>query len=1237
MAVEIEGLEFQIETTATEAAKGVDALAESFSKLKKTLRGNAVKNVSDKLEAINAAAEKLTAIDKLEKLASALNQLNTVKISPTISKQLTNIGAAINSITPASVQNVTNLSAALQGMNGLQIPNLRGLGQNNRGQNQTNAPAAAPVGAGGTGAATSGMTQYTQTVTSANTATGGFMNTLRNLGGVFSRAFSALGGATLKGLKGSLNGISAAAKAAVNAGRKLGSTFGSKLAAQVKKTTAGIGKLGYAFKQVLLYQGLSSLIYGFANAMKAGINNLYQYSSLMGGTFKNSMDRLATSFQYLKNSMGAMVSPIINALAPAIDFLIDKFVALLNIVNQFFARLTGASVYTAAKKTAASYGDTISDTAGTAKKAAKEIKDATTGIDELNIISQNDDSGSGDGGGAGGTDYGSMFEQLPIENSISDFADKLKAALEAGDWKQLGTLLGEKFNEIVDSIDWSGIGHKIGYGLNGAIQTAYWFLDTANFTNLGKHIAELFNAALSEIDFSYAGRLLVKWFTILPNMVIGFLSELDWGLVGKSISDFIIGAFDEATKWLNSHNWSELGSLLWQKIKDLVTNIDWGGITTSIFTFLGTAIRSCVEFLGSFFGSIGKDIKNWWDKEIAGENWKETAINLLNAIGKGFVNIGSWVMDNMIDPLFNALIGEEKWAQFKQAGKDLWNGFTAGVQEFFDNPGDWIKQHIVDPFVKWFKDLFGIHSPSTVMKEIGKSIVDGFLEGLNFFSGIAGTVKGWAGSVVEWFTKGKDGKGIVENFKTLAGNVVSGFKEKIGSAYTTVKTNVTTWASSVKNWFTNSSFGGVNFSTFTQFASNTIEGFKSKIGSAYTTVKTNVTTWASKVKEWFTSSSFGGVNFQNFSTFANNTIEGFKSKIGSAYTNVKSNVTTWANKVKEWFTSSSYGGVNNTNFQTFANNIITGFKDKIGSAYTNTRNNIQTWATNVKTWFSNIASKTAFSNFANDVINGFKDKIGSAYTNTRNNIQTWATNVKNWFSGIASNSAFAGFATNVIDGFKNKIGSYYTTAKTNITTWASKVKEWFKSENSDTSWSTIAKNVVDGFANGITSWASRCKNAVVSWGQSVLNWFEDKLGIASPSKVFFQIGEFAVAGFNNAIAQVGKTTRSVVGNWANSFTNITPTMAMAVDTSALRYYDSETFARSISANVQTNTEITSTGFKQAMEDFYREYVEPTLNQIAEDTRRQADKDEHPVVQIGNRVITDAVDVQTKANGYRFTK
>lgn len=54
-----------------------------------------------------------------------------------------------------------------------------------------------------------------------------------------------------------------------------------------------------------------------------------------------------------------------------------------------------------------------------------------------------------------------------------------------------------------------------------------------------------------------------------------------------------------------------------------------------------------------------------------------------------------------------------------------------------------------------------------------------------------------------------------------------------------------------------------------------------------------------------------------------------------------------------------------------------------------------------------------------------------------------------------------------------------------------------------------------------------------------------------------------------------------------------------------------------------------------MRDFYKDYVEPTLREIANDTKRQADKEEQTIVQIGNRTITDVVDKQQSANGYRF--
>lgn len=1099
MAVEIEGLEFQIEAKSENAAKGVDALINSFNKLKAATKGGAgLNNISKKLDAISNAKLSMSGIEKIEDLTKSLNSLSNVKISSTISKRITEIGASLDSLDWSGVEKVEALSTALQNMQGIQIPNMRNITGNQTATPTGTAAPADPAGATNAGAAataaTSGITQYTSQITAAATQTRGFLGVLQGVGGVFSRAFSAVGGVALKAFQATLKGVSAAAKSAVNACKKLGSTIGSKLSSKVKQTTSGMGQLFSSLKRIAMYRAIRFFFAQLTAAMKEGIQNLYMYSSLMGGTFKGSMDSLATSFQYLKNSTGAMVAPLINMIAPAVDALIDKFAALLNIVNQFFARLSGATTFTKAKKAAASYGDSISGAGKSAKKAAKDIKDATVGIDELNIISQKDSSGSG----SGSKNYGDMFETVPIDSSISEFTDKLKAALDAGDWKTLGTLLGEKFNEIVDSIDWSGIGHKIGYGLNGAIQTAYWFLKTADFKNLGNHIAELLNGAMEEIDFTYLGRLLVRGVTVALDFMIGLLGGLNWNLVGKSIGDFLKGAFNEAQEWIASYNWNKMGKDLWKNLKACIKGIDFAGVAESFFKALGSALAAAVSFIAGFVQGIWEDITGYFQKYLTNDDGT------------------------------------------KKCGLDWVAGLLEGIWDGIKNIGKWIKENVFDPFIDGFKECFGIHSPSTVMKEMGGYVVEGFLQGLNKFSEIAGKVKEWAGKVIEWFTKGEDGKGIVEHFKEIGGNIVSGFKDKVGGTYTTVKSNVTTWAS--------------------------------------------------KVKEWFTNTSFGGVNSTNFQTFAGNIIEGFRTKVGSTYTTTKSNMVTWATNVKEWFTNSGFGGVNSTNFQTFANNVVT----------------------------------------------GFKDKIGSAYVNTKSNMTTWASNVKNWFSGIASASAFSGFATSVVDGFKNRIGGYYTAAQGNMSTFGSSVKSWFTAHCSYNGFYNVASDVVSGFKNGIGKLYHTCKSTISSWGSSIISWFKDKLDVNSPSKVFYEIGGFAVAGFNNAIAQVGKSTKSVVGTWADSFTNFSPTMALAVDTSALKYYDSAAFSRSISSNVQSSTEISATGFREAMEDFYHEYVEPTMVQMADDMRRQADKEEKTVVQVGNRVVTDAVTTQKKANGYSFT-
>jgi len=1126
--VQIEGLEFDISADSGKASQSLDGLISTLQSLKSAVKGNELKSLANNLASISHIKISNDTINSINRLADSLKNLSSVSGSLKDVARIVRVQNPVPKVNPTTPQE-TSVTPKESGVE---------------------------MSQGGTQEVTNSAGRFANALSSIKTGAASAGNAIKT-------ALGSAGSVALNKLKSAVNSTASEfrklAKQAVKIG---GSALLSPITALIKAlgslkeqfaaASKAVTGLLRSFGRIAMYRAIRFFFSQLTGAIKEGINNLYQYSSLMGGTFKGSMDSLASSFQYLKNSMGAMVAPIINAIAPAVDYLIGKFVALLNIINQFFARLSGASFFTRAKKQAVSYGSAVGGAGKAAKQAAKDIKDATTGIDELNIIQQKDNAngGSGGGGGASTPDYGSMFEKVPIDSGIKDFTDKLKAAINEGDWKSVGTLLGNKFNELMDSVNWNGLGRKIGYGINGAVQSAYWFLKTADFKKLGKHIADFMNGAMSEIDFSFVGRSLVRGVTAGLDLLIGFLGGLDWGLVGKSLGDFLKGAFDEAYEWITSYDWGKMADSAYKNLKKFLLGIDFAGVARSFFRALGAALGAAVSFIGTFVADVATDIIEYF---------------------KQYINTD----------------GDEHWWEI---GADIIKGIFEGIWNAIKNIGVWIYDNVFKPFIDGFKNAFGIHSPSTVMKEQGGYIIDGLREGLlEFPKKIAKTVKEWGKKLIDWFTGGDGNGNIVDKFKQKASDIVGGFRDKIGSTHTTVKTNVSNWAKGVKDWFGEH----VNVSNWQKSAGDIITGFKDKVGNTYTTVKGNITTWAQGVRDWFSGTSFGKINKDTFSNFASDTIEGFRTKIGNAYTNVKSNVTTWASSVRDWFSGSSYGDVNANRFSTFAGNTIEGFRTKIGNAYTNTRSNMQTWANNVKNWFSNIASNTAFGTFATNVINGFKDKIGKDYTTAKSSMTTFANSVKSWFEKPDG--------TSLVDKFKD-----------------------------------IGSNVIQGFINGVNSLRDSAMRRIKEFGRSIISKGKEGTEEHSPSRAFRKIGAFVIEGFNLGLEDVIPSSYRTMSQWTKNISSYRPQVALAVDGSALTAYDPTAYVRNVSADVNTQTSISVNGLQSSMEDFYKDYIEPTFVRMADDVKRQADKSERTVVQIGNRVITDEVNRQKKANGYSFT-
>lgn len=180
--------------------------------------------------------------------------------------------------------------------------------------------------------------------------------------------------------------------------------------------------------------------------------------TLASGDFLRTSDGWANQIRVLKlrfDSLKATIGQgLINVLTPVIkviNTIIGKLMSLANAFKAFTELISGKSsgggvasgmdaVASASEKAEAA----ATGAGSAAKKAAKDIKGATTGIDELNIIQAPDSGGAGSSGGAGGY-AADTFDMGEIDTSAIDEVDsrcqelidkvqELKGLLVKGFW-----------------------------------------------------------------------------------------------------------------------------------------------------------------------------------------------------------------------------------------------------------------------------------------------------------------------------------------------------------------------------------------------------------------------------------------------------------------------------------------------------------------------------------------------------------------------------------------------------------------------------------------------------------------------------------------------------------------------------------------------------------------------------------------------------------------------------------
>lgn len=535
--------------------------------------------------------------------------------------------------------------------------------------------------------------------------------------------------------------LGATATVATDTGNKI-----KQVGESAKRSSKGLGKFVESLKRIALYRFIRFILKEITTAIKEGIQNLAQYSKAIGGIDASranaTMSQFASIGMQVKNTIGAAVMPVLNALMPVIQTLANWFIIAANAVNQFFAAITGASTWTKAKKYAVDYAEGLDKASGSAKK----LKGMLAGFDELNVIQSKTGGG---GGGAGGLDYGDMFEETGISGKIAEIADKIKPVIEwikdnldivkgmaigigaaLLGWKLAGgfsgsiakllgnlkgiaagiltiagaaALVGGAFDAWVNGVDWQNLLFMIGgtAGIVAGLAIKFGVVGAA----IGLLIGGIAALVVGIKDWITTGELSTETFAALEFGILavgGALALLisPWALVVAAVAAAALAIYK-----------------YWDEIKLFLSNT-W----TSIRTGIETAWAGIKNFFTATIPKIVSDIVTWF-RELPGR--------IAYAIGFVFGSLDAWKANAVkwvkekVPEIINGVV--TFFAELPGKIKEKLNAFKDKIIEWKNDVIRWFKEElpgVINSVIDWFAKL------PDALKDIGKNMIYGLWNGI---------------------------------------------------------------------------------------------------------------------------------------------------------------------------------------------------------------------------------------------------------------------------------------------------------------------------------------------------------------------------------------------------------------------------------------------------------------------------------------------------------------------------
>lgn len=633
-----------------------------------------------------------------------------------------------------------------------------------------------------------------------------------------------------------------------------------------------------------------------------------------------------------------------------------------------------------------------------------------------------------------------------LATALNGAFDALAAFAEEFEWNDLVDNIVSGITTFIETFEWEENAEKLNTFLSNLLGALKRLAKEIPWEELGKKIGE-FIAGIEWKD------ILFDIGTIIAETLSGLFTGLETSGFAGSVSAWLLKAFllvnvfSPVFQLVNKISTALTGEAISKKIFSAFKSVNWLGALKHGLTFSPEAfIPAITELLDPFMTQLNTEIEN--------SKWADVWDVLERAFAGGLVGvaIGAWF--GPAGMIVGGIVGAIGMALTKVDWGDIWNDITGFLSdaandifeqtfafkdaagESFSNAADSLKDgnlleagknivlglgygistavsFLTAPINALFEaifngicDLFGIHSPSTVMAEVGVYIVQGLINGIN--------------SLI------KDAGNAFEKFLESINEIFSSVPQYFKNTFKKSVENIESAFSNVDDWFS------AKWSEVKKVFEPSANWFKQKFQNAYD----NVTKIWNPANSWF-QSKWNQIK----NVFSPSVVDSFKNWFRTAYSNVQG---IW-NPVNQWF-QSKWDSIK----KVFSPSVVDSFKNWFQNAYTNTKN---IWNP-VNGWFRSKWEQIK-NVFSPSVINSFRNWFQSAYSN----VQSIWSGVSSWFQGIWD--AVRGVFSNVSGFFRYGFQSAYNAVK-NI--W-SRLGGFFKNV-AENAFSPI-KKLVNGVISGV--------------------------------------------------------------------------------------------------------------------------------------------------------------------------